>query len=99
MSHPHDGFDWETRLDYQATSPFVFAWATDEENSMMSCVDLNCDFSQFDRDNAARHQATGCIINANVVASRILASRLAKRASGDLAAADRIGAGPHRSLP
>ena len=30
----------------------------------MSYIDVNWDFSQFDRDNAARHQAAGFIVNA-----------------------------------
>ena len=88
MSHPHDGFDWETGIDYEPTGPFYFAWATDEQNSIMSYIDLNWDFSQFDRDNAARHQAAGYILNANVIAGRILESRKAGRAAGYLAAAD-----------
>jgi hypothetical protein len=88
MSHPHDGFDSETGIDYTATGPLFFAWATDEQNSMMSYIDLNWDFSQFDRDNAARQQAAGYLINANVVAGRILAGGHAKRAGAELAAAD-----------
>jgi hypothetical protein len=88
MSHPHDGFDWESGIDYEPTGPFFFAWATDEHNSMMSYIDLNWDFSQFDRDNAARHQAAGFILNANMIAGRILESRGADRAAGELAAAD-----------
>jgi hypothetical protein len=88
MSHPHDGFDWETGVDYEPTGPFFFAWATDEHNSMMSYIDLNWDFSQFDRDHAARHQAAAFILNANVVAGRLLRSRNAGRAKDDLADAD-----------
>jgi hypothetical protein len=88
MSHPHDGFDWETGVDYEPTGPFYFAWATDEQNSIMSYIDLNWDFSQFDRDNAARHQAAGYILNANVIAGQILESRKAWRAARYLAAAD-----------
>jgi hypothetical protein len=88
LSHPHDGFDAETGIDYGPTGPFFFAWASDEHNSMMSYIDLNWDFSQFDRDNAARQQAAGFIINANVIAGRVLASRKANRAKKDLAEAD-----------
>jgi len=88
MSHPHDGFDWEAAVDYEPTGPFYFAWAGDEQNSMMSYIDLNWDFSQFDRDNAARHQAAGYILNANVIAGWILESRRAHRAARLLAAAD-----------
>jgi hypothetical protein len=82
MSHPHDGFDWETGVEYGPSGPFFLAWASDEQNSMMSYIDLNWDFSQFDRDNAARHQAAGYIINANVIAGRVL----------DIKKADRRGA-------
>ena len=62
-------------MDYEPTDAFFFAWAGDENNTMMSYIDLNWDFSQFDRDNAARHQAAGYILNANVIAGRILGSR------------------------
>ncbi len=88
MSHPHDGFDPETGIDYEPTGPFFLAWAGDESNSMMSYIDLNWDFSQFDRDNAARQQAAGYIVNANVIAGRILQSRDSRKAASDLGAAD-----------
>jgi hypothetical protein len=54
----------------------------------MSYIDVNWDFSQFDRDNAARHQAAGYIVNANMIAGRILQSRDARKATRDLVAAD-----------
>jgi hypothetical protein len=88
MSHPHDGYDWQTGTDYEPTGPYYFAWAGDENNSMMSYVDLNWDFSQFDRDNAARHHAAGYILNANVIAGRVLESQHADRTAALLAAAD-----------
>ncbi len=88
MSHPHDGFDWETGVDYEPTGPFYFAWAADENNTMMSYIDLNWDFSQFDRDNGARFQAAGFIANANVIAGEVLDSKRAHRAARLLAAAD-----------
>jgi hypothetical protein len=88
MSHPHDGFDWETGIDYEPTGPFFVGWAGDEHNSMMSYIDLNWDFSQFDRDNANRFQAAAYITNANAIAADILASKRPDRAAGDLAAAD-----------
>ncbi len=87
MSHPHDGYDSTTGVDYDPAGPYYFVWDADESNSMMSYIDLNWDFSQFDRDNAARHQAAGYIINANVVSGRVLASKRGGGA-GDLAAAD-----------
>ena len=55
---------------------------------MMSYIDVNWDFSQFDRDNAARHQAAGSIMNANVIAGRILDSPGRERARRLLERAD-----------
>jgi hypothetical protein len=72
MSHPHDGYDWETGIDYGPSGNWFLAWAADESNSMMSYIDVNWDFSQFDRDNMARFQAAGYILNANAVAQLIV---------------------------
>jgi hypothetical protein len=41
MSHPHDGYDSATGVDYGPEDAFFFAWAGDESNSMMSYIDLN----------------------------------------------------------
>jgi hypothetical protein len=54
MSHPHDGYDSATGVDYGAANEFYFANAGDQSNSIMSYIDLNWDFSQFDRDNSDR---------------------------------------------
>ncbi len=72
MSHPHDGYDSQTGIDYEPSGDFFFAWATDEVNSMMSYIDLNWEFSQFDRDNANRFQATAYIKTANAIAADVL---------------------------
>jgi hypothetical protein len=89
MSHPHDGYDPGTGVDFEPTGDYFFAWLGDESNSMMSYIDLNWDFSQFDRDNSARHHAGGYAMIANRIAADILADRDARKAAGDLAAADR----------
>ncbi len=57
MSHPHDGYDPEDDLDFGPEGEHFFAWLGDESNSIMSYIDLNWDFGQFDRDNSARHHA------------------------------------------
>lgn len=54
MSHPHDGYDSTTGVDYGPGGEFYFVNAGDENNSMMSYIDVNWDFSQFDRDNSDR---------------------------------------------
>ncbi|WP_229072786.1 hypothetical protein [Actinoplanes sp. DH11] len=54
MSHPHDGYDSATGVDYGPAGEFFYVNAGDENNSMMSYIDVNWDFSQFDRDNSDR---------------------------------------------
>lgn len=71
LSHPHDGYDPQTGVDYGPENEFYFAWLGDMSNSMMSYIDLNWDFSQFDRDNTARHHAAGFVLVANDVAAAI----------------------------
>ncbi|MEU4693000.1 hypothetical protein [Actinoplanes sp. NPDC023714] len=54
MSHPHDGYDSTTGVAYGPGGEFYFVNAGDENNSIMSYIDVNWDFSQFDRDNSDR---------------------------------------------
>jgi len=90
LSHPHDGYDSQTGTDYSpADGRFFFANAGDEVNSMMSYIDLNWDFSQFDRDNSDRFLAAAYNEAANRLAAKVLASPAADRASDHLNAADR----------
>ena len=88
MSHPHDGWDSEMKIDYGPEGSYYFAWAGDENNSMMSYVDLNWDFSQFDHDNFNRFEAAGYIVNANAIAGNVLASVNASLGLAELDAAD-----------
>jgi hypothetical protein len=90
MSHPHDGYDSETGVDYEPTGPYYFAWSGDESNTMMSYIDLNWDFSQFDRDNMNRYMAAAFAKNSNRIAADILADPDAGRAADELAAADEL---------
>jgi hypothetical protein len=92
MSHPHDGWDSELEIDYGPGGSFYFAWAGDESNSIMSYVDLNWDFSQFDQDNFNRFHAAGYIINSNAIAAQVLSSSNAGAGLAALNAADvRVG--------
>ena len=74
MSHPHDGFDYERGLDFGPADQYYFAWSGDESNSIMSYIDVNWDFSQFDQDNHWRTTAAEYLNNANVIAADVLAS-------------------------
>jgi hypothetical protein len=88
MSHPHDGFDSETGVDYGATGSFYFANSGDESNSIMSYIDLNADFGQFDRDNMARYLTVGYINQANAILASVYASPRVASAAASLTAAD-----------
>ena len=90
MSHPHDGYDSETGVDYEPTGPYYFAWSGDQSNTMMSYIDLNWDFSQFDRDNMNRYMAAAFSHNANRIAADILADPDAGRAADELGTADSL---------
>ena len=87
MSHPHDGYDSETG-DFEPVGEHYFAWSGDESNTMMSYIDLNWDFSQFDRDNMDRFSAAAYLEQTNAVAALILESDNARAAKRELELAD-----------
>jgi len=88
MSHPHDGYDYESDTDFGPGGPFYFAWSGDESNSMMSYIDLNWDFSQFDRDNMNRYLTSVYLNQANTILADIYASPKAGQAGSLLTSAD-----------
>lgn len=85
MSHPHDGYDPESGVDFGPTGDHFYAWLGDYSSSVMSYIRLNWDFSQFDHDNSARHHAAGYALAANRVAAAVEA---APGSAGALAEAD-----------
>lgn len=88
MSHPHDGFDYEKNVDYGPGDEYYYAWSGDESSSTMSYIDLNFDFSQFDRDNMARYMTVLAVNNANRILGSIYASPRAENVGPALVAAD-----------
>jgi hypothetical protein len=88
MSHPHDGYDSESGTRIIPTGDFFYAWVGDENNSMMSYIDVNWDFSQFDRDNSDRFLTAAYHEAANRLAADVLADSDARRVTGELRAAD-----------
>ena len=88
LSHPHDGYDSATRTDYGPSGPFYFVNSGDESNSMMSYIDLNWDFGQFDQDNLYRFQSAAAIEGANRLAAAALAADRPAQARRHLTAAD-----------
>jgi hypothetical protein len=90
LSHPHDGYDSQRGKDYQPDGEFYFANAGGEVNSVMSYIDLNWDFSQFDRDNSDRFLAAAYNEAANKLAAKVLAATTAGNVRDHLDAADRL---------
>lgn len=88
MSHPHDGYDYETNTDFGPDGDFYFVWSGDESNTIMSYMDLNWDFSQFDRDNINRYMTSIYINQANTILADIYAGPKAGQAAGLLTSAD-----------
>jgi len=88
MSHPHDGYDYGADVDFGPSDQFYFAWSGDESNSMMSYIDLNWDFSQFDMDNMNRYLTSIYINQANTILAKIYASPRAGLAQALLISAD-----------
>jgi hypothetical protein len=92
MSHPHDGYDSARALDYGAAGAFYFTWSGDESNSVMSYIDLNWDFGQFDRDNMNRFLTAGHLNQANAVLALVYASPRAGNGTAALLQADTLAA-------
>jgi hypothetical protein len=90
MSHPHDGFDSQDNINFGTTGDFTYSWLGDQSNTMMSYIDLNWDFSQFDRDNMNRFLVTSYINQSNLILGNLLKNPKAKWVSGALRGADRI---------
>jgi hypothetical protein len=83
LSHPHDGYDPASGVDFGPGGETYFAWLGDESNSMMSYIDLNWDFSQFDRDNSARQHAAGYAKIANALAATYPGDPGGRKAAAD----------------
>ena len=88
LSHPHDGYDYEANIDFGPSGDFYFAWSGNESNTIMSYIDLNWDFSQFDRDNMNRYMTSVYLNQANTILADIYASPKASQVSSLLISAD-----------
>ena len=97
MSHPHDGYDSEQELDFDASGPFEFAWSGDESQTVMHYIALSNGFGMFDRDNQHRWEMAGYLNWSNAVLGDILANPKARLVwplirEADDAAADAVEA-------
>lgn len=71
MSHPHDGYDSTSDVDYDPTGDFYFAWSGDESHTIMSYIDLSLEFGWFDRDNMNRFLAGRYITRASEISAQV----------------------------
>jgi hypothetical protein len=92
LSHPHDGFDWETGVDFVPQGPFYFAWVGDYTDTVMSYLTQQTDFSQFDRDALNRDMTSVYINTSNSVLGDIYATGNAGLAATQIQSADREAA-------
>ncbi len=75
LSHPHDGYDSESGVDYDPADDFFFAWEGDESDTVMHYLSVSNGFGQHNRDNMYRWEAAGYLNFANALAGEILADR------------------------
>jgi hypothetical protein len=61
LSHPHDGYDSATHVDYSANGPYFFAWSGDESHTVMHYLALTTQFGVFNRDNMNRWQVAALV--------------------------------------
>ncbi len=88
LSHPHDGYDSTSGVDYDPSGDFYFAWLGDEARSMMSYIDVDWQFGPFDRDNMYRYEFAGYLNWSNEMLDDVLA-RPDRAVVRDLVAAGR----------
>jgi len=71
LSHPHDGYDSASGVDFDPSGPYQFAWTGDESDSVMQYLGVSGGFSRFDKDNMYRWETAGYINLANELLGRI----------------------------
>lgn len=71
MSHPHDGYDSESDVDYEPTGDYYFVWSGDESHTIMQYIALANQFGWFDRDNMNRFLAGRYIQRAGEIAAKL----------------------------
>jgi hypothetical protein len=89
LSHPHDGYDFETDIDYEPIDDYWYAWIGDESNTQMSYLKLTDDFGAFDQDNLARYEFAGYVNWANAVLGELQGEALSSAERRTIRSADR----------
>jgi hypothetical protein len=89
LSHPHDGYDPETGLDYGPGGHLYFAWLGDESDTIMHYMDTSTSFGRHNQDNMYRYEFAGFLNWANLLADDILRSNSSGEVESALENADR----------
>ena len=71
VSHPHDGYDFEKSKSFGPYGKNYFVWTGDESNTVMSYLNVNNDFSQFDKDSMDRWLAGAYMQHARSLAKKV----------------------------
>ncbi len=88
MSHPHDGYDSTTGIDYDATGDYYFAWSGDESHTIMQYIGVTNQFGWFDRDNMNRFLTGRYLTRANEIAAQLGQRETSAEAAGLLGEAN-----------
>jgi hypothetical protein len=88
MSHPHDGYDSQNKKDYGPTGNYFYAWSGDESATIMSYIDVNFSFGQFDKDNMNRFIFERVLTRSNRASAEILAVDSSARVTRTITEAD-----------
>jgi len=88
LSHPHDGYDTASGIDFSPSGPFYFTWEGDWSSTVMNYTHSEFDFSQFNLDDMDRWMTAAYINQANAILGRIAASPGAAKVTSLVAGAD-----------
>lgn len=88
MSHPHDGYDSGSALDYGPSGDFYYAWSGDESHTIMQYIALVNEFGWFDRDNMNRFLVGRYLTRASEISAQVRGATSDRVATGMLSAAE-----------
>jgi hypothetical protein len=90
LSHPHDGLDPNTGVDYDAVGDFEYVYVGDESDTVMQYIAVSNTFGVFDKDNMARYHFAGYLNWANELLGELRGHHLTAAERRDLDRADTL---------
>lgn len=98
LSHPHDGYDAETGIDYGPSGPFYFAWSGNQSDSVMHYLAISNGFGQFNQDTMYRYTFAGFMNWSNELLGQIEAHPDANSVRGLVRQANNEAARAHQQF-